>query len=97
MDEHVEVPSRLCLDLAFHLFHLLPHLFQLFLEFGGPSVCCGFGGIRHLTRVGHSVLVGRASFVILILILILIMISSSLVVRDFFTVLALTRTGNFSP
>ena len=97
MDEHIEVSSCLLLDLALYLFHLLPHLFQFFLEFGGPGICCRPGGIRRLTRMGLSILVGRTSFVILILILILILIPSCLMARNFFAVLALTRTGNFPP
>ena len=74
MDEHIEVFGRLCFDLALHLFHLLPHLFQFFLELGCPGVCCGPGGIRHLTWMGLSILVGGAALVILVLALIQIMI-----------------------
>ena len=95
MDEHFEVFGRLCFDLALHLFHLLSHFFQLFLELGGPGVRCGPGGICHLTWMGLSILVGRTSFIILILILILI--PSYFIARNFFTILALTGARNFSP
>ena len=97
MDEHIEVFGCLCSDLALHLFHLFPHLFQLFLKFGCPGVRCGSGRICHLTWMGLSILVGRAALVILVLALIQILIPSSLVARNLFAVLALTRTGNFSP
>ncbi len=95
MDEHIEIFSDLRLDLALHLFHLLPHLLQLFLQFGGPCIRRGFGGVRYLTEMGHSVLIGRASFVIPVLILILV--PSFLVARNFFVILALARIGNFPP
>ena len=93
MDEHIEIFSSLGLDLALLLFHLLPHLLQLFLQFGNPGVRYGFGGVCYLTWMGHPILIGGASFVVLILIL----ISFFPVARNFFLVIALAMIGNFPP
>jgi glycerol-3-phosphate acyltransferase PlsY len=93
MDEHIEILSSLRLDLTLHLFHLIPHLFQVFFQFGGPGVRSEPGGLYHLTRAGYPVLIGGAPFIILILIL----VSPFLVARAFSTILARNGNLNLSP
>ena len=93
MDEHIEILSSFCLDLTLHLLHLLPHLFQFFFQFGSPGIRSGSRGLCHLTRTGYPILIGGASFIILILIL----VSPLLVAKAFYTVLTRNRNLNFSP
>ena len=92
MDEHIEILSSLRLDLALHLFHLLPLLFQFLFQLGCPGVRSGPRGLCHLTQTRYPVLIGGTPFIMLLLIL--VSPFPFLVVKAFSTVLALVRIGN---